>query len=154
MTDFNDLLRECEDKKAGVTRTQIKKAITRIGKHLKVSGPAWRWDVTCNFGNDSDPYPYRDLTDRSTRRGDWDGGWGGHLTDRKHLYKHVEMGRGADIYVYHKTGFDKYSGTWSYELVGSFTFTLPDSPDGDIRIKPILDHMPNQTLYIPFKEDN
>ncbi len=152
MTEFNDLLRECEDKKAGVTRTQIKKAIIRIGKHLRVSGPAWRWDVTCGLGTESDPYPFRDLTIRSEERGDWDGGWGGHLTDRKDLYKRVEMGRGADIYCYQKEHFDRYSNEWVYELRGTFTFTLPDSPDWHIKVNPILDHMSNQTIYIPFTE--
>ncbi len=152
-TKFDDLLRECEDKRAGVTRTQIKKAIIRMGKHLRVSGPAWRWDVTCGFGNESDPYPFRDLTARSKKRGDDDGGWGGHFTDRKTLYQRVEMGRGADIYCYQKEHFDRYSNEWVYELRGTFAFTLPSRSTGHIEVKPILDHMSNQTIYIPFMED-
>ncbi len=141
-----------KDKKAGVTRTQIKQAITRMGKHLRVSGPVWRWDVPTGLGTESDPYPFRDLSIESDKRGDWDGGWGGLFAERKDMYKRVEMGRGADIYCYRKTGFCRYSNEWEYELRGTFYFCLPYYADGQISIRPILDHYPNGHTSIPFME--
>ncbi len=121
------------------TRKDIEKAIRRVGKHLGMSGPKYKWEVREGFDTPEDDYPFADNSEASHKRGDWDGNWGGFRGDRSDLMKNVKMGRGADCYVYYREEWDSYSKEWIWELKGSFTFTLPETPEGNIVIEPILD---------------
>jgi len=134
-----------------VTRKQIHAAIRRVGKHLGMSGPRFKWHVRSGFETPEDDYPFSDGSEASHLRGDHDGGWGGFRRDRSDLMKNVKMGRGADCYVYYREEWDSYSKEWIWELKGSFEFTLPETPEGNIVIEPILD-WDVAVKEIPFSE--
>ena len=134
-----------------VTRKQVHAAIRRVGKHLGMTGPKFRWEVREGFDTPEDDYPFSDGSEASHLRGDHDGGWGGFLADRKDLMKRVKMGRGAECNVYYREEWDSYSKEWIWGLKGSFQFTLPETPEGNIVIEPILD-WDNAWKEIPFSE--
>ena len=134
---------------AKVTRKKIESAVRRVAKHCGMSGPKFKWEVRVGFDTPEDDYPFADGSEASRKRGDWDGNWGGFLGERKDMLKRVKMGRGADFNVYYREEWDSWSKEWVWELKGSVTFTLPETPDGNIVIEPILDWTQKKS-EIPF----
>ena len=135
------------------TRKEIESAVRRVGKHCGISGPRFRWQIRDGFGTPEDDYPFADGSEASHKRGDWDGNWNGYLAERKEMMKAVKMGRGADFNVYRREEWDSWAKEWVWELKGSVTFTLPETPEGNIVIDPILD-WEVEGKEIPFRPES
>ena len=133
-----------------VTRKEIESAVRRVGKSCGIAGRKFKWEVREGFDTPEDDYPFADGSEASRKRGDWDGNWGGFRGDRKDMLKGVKMGRGADFYVYLRTGWDSWAKEWEWDYVGTVTFTLPETPEGSIKIEPTLD-WEVEAKEIPFK---